>query len=330
MNSGPGGEEDDTPSRRDADGASLMAALFNRRRQWMPLSSDQIKIVDEFAAGRLAEEAAAGAERLVRENAFAAERVMERRLLQQAERGPAPPRALTERILAEAEGLVPARQAPSKSAFGAAWLSWKVAGVAGVGVAAMVLGGQLLLNPTRSPTGLGQDARQVSSNPTDAAVPSVQVAMATIANRDLLLEPSDMKLRPDPGRSSAGNANSRKEPRTSESVTPRFYDIEVASDVVAGWMARARNGSPIPSAELEPLVGSVQTFSSSQNRAIVFDEALQTKLPQPTPPGVTKQTSVMQLRVYDLGQQPADDLLKAITIKTPQKIAPGYFATLRP
>ena len=69
MTSEPGGEEEGD--------ASLMAALFNRRRQWAPLSSDQIKLVDEFVAGRLAGEAAFAAERLVHENAFAAERVME-------------------------------------------------------------------------------------------------------------------------------------------------------------------------------------------------------------------------------------------------------------
>ena len=85
MNTGPGGEND----------GSLMAARFNRRRQRLPLSPDQIRIVDEFVAGRLAGEAAAAAERLVRENALVAERVMERRLLQQAGSSPAPPRALT-------------------------------------------------------------------------------------------------------------------------------------------------------------------------------------------------------------------------------------------
>src|SRR5437899_6320592 len=170
MNSGPSGEEDDMPSRRDADGVSLMAALFNRRRQWMPLSSDENKIVDEFVAGQLTGEAAAVAERLVLENAFAAERVMERRLVQQAERSPAPPRALTERILGQVERAA-ARRSPSKRPFRAAWLSWKVAGVSVVAVAAMVLGGELLLNPPRSPTGIGHDAQQANDNPTDAAVP---------------------------------------------------------------------------------------------------------------------------------------------------------------
>jgi len=307
----------------DADGASLMAALFNRRRQWLPLSADETKIVDEFAAGRLSGEAAAAAERLVRENAFAAERVMERHLLQQAESGPAPPLALTERILREAER-ASAPRSPIKRPLAAVLLSWKVAGVAVAAVAAVVLGGQLLLN------GVGRDARQANNNPTDTAAPSVQVAMATIANRDLLREPSDMKVGSEPGRSSTGNASSRKEPGTSETVVPRFYDIEVSSDVLAGWLARARSGSLIPAAELEPFVGRVQTFNPRQNLAILFDEVLQTRLPQPTPPGVPKQTSMMQLRVYDLGQQPADDLLKAISVKTSQKLAPGYFVTPGP
>ena len=126
MNSGPGDKEEEVPS-------SLMAALFNRRRQWAPFSSDQIKIVDEFVAGRLAGEAAFAAERLVRENAFAAERVMERRLLQQAENSPAAPSALTESILRGAESAT-ARRAPVKRPFWAPLLSWS--GVAGVTVAA--------------------------------------------------------------------------------------------------------------------------------------------------------------------------------------------------
>ena len=184
MTSGPGGEEEDMSSRRDTahgDDASLMAALFNRRRQWLPLSPDQTKIVDEFAAGRLAGESAAAAERLVRENAFAAERVMERHLLQQAESSPTPPRALMESILAKAER-VTARRSPIKRPFGAALLSWRVAGIAAVSVAAVVLGGELLLRPVRSPG----DATGMATSERSARVPSIQVAMATIANRDLL------------------------------------------------------------------------------------------------------------------------------------------------
>jgi hypothetical protein len=114
--SGEEREEEDGPSRQDgADGggASLLAALTNRRRQWTPLSSDQCKVVDEFAAGRLTGEAATAAERFVRDNAFAAERVIERRLLQQAESSPAPPRALTESIIRDVERAT-ARRSPIK------------------------------------------------------------------------------------------------------------------------------------------------------------------------------------------------------------------------
>jgi len=324
MNSGPGSEKDMSSRRDTADGddASLMAALFNRRRQWTPLSSDQIRIVDEFVAGRLAGEVASAAERLVRENAFAAERVMERRLLQQAESSPTPPRALTESILRRAEKTA-ARRTPMKRPFGAALLSWRIAGVAVVTVVVVVLGRELLLNPVPSPT-------DTATSEQSATVPSIQVAMATIANRDLLLEPSDVKLHGEARRSSTSSANSRKAPGTSEIIVPRVYDIEVPSNLLAGWMVLARAGSRIPSAELEPLVGSLQAFNSSGNIAILFDQALLTRIPQPTPPGVARQTSVTRLRVYDLRQQPSDDLLKAISIKTTQGLMPGYFVTLRP
>lgn len=318
MNTGSGGEDD----------GSLMAALFNRRRRWLPLSPDQTRIVDEFIAGRLAGEAAVAAERLVRENPFAAERVLERRLLQQAESSPAPPRALTESILGSAERAA-TRRSSVKRPLAAAWLSWRTVGLVGVAAAAMVLGGELLLSPGRGPTGTGHEVKEASNNPSDPAS-SVQVAMATIAKRDLLLELSDAKLRGETGRSSTGNANPRKTPETlSESVVPRFYDIEVSSDVLAGWMARARAGSQIPAAELAPLVGGLQTFKSSQNAAILFDEALRSRIVE-TPPGVAKQTSMTRLRVYDLRRQPSDDLLKGMSIRTGQNIAPGYFVTLRP
>jgi hypothetical protein len=317
MNTGPG-EEGDT---------SLMAALFNRRRQWLPLSPDQTRMVDEFVAGRLDGEAAAAAERLVRENAFAAERVIERRLLQQAESSPEPPRALTESILNAAERAA-TRRDPVKRPLAVAWLSWRTVGVVGAAAAAMVLGAELLLNPALSPTGTRHEAKEANNAPNDPAS-AVQVAMATIADRDLLLEPSDAKLRGEAGRSSTGNVSPRKAPETSASVIPRFYDIEVSSEVLAGWLARARAGSSISSAELAPLVGGVQTFKSSRNTAILFDEALRTRIVD-TPPGVPKQTSVSRLRIYDLGQQPADDLLKGISIKTSQAIAPGYFVTLTP
>ena len=231
MTIGPGGEDD----------GSLVAALFNRRRQWLPLSPDQIKIVDEFVAGRLAGEAAAAAERLVRENAFAAERVMERRLLQQAESSPAPPRALTESILEEAERAA-MRRSPVKRPLGAAWLSWKTVGVVGITAAAMVLGGELLLNPVRSPTGTEHEAKEANNNPDDPASPfrwPWQRSQIVI----FFSEPSDAKLRGEAGRSSPGNASPRKAPETSESIVPRFYDIEVPSDLLASWMARARGGS---------------------------------------------------------------------------------------
>jgi len=283
--------------------------------------------MDEFAAGQLAGEAAAAAERLVRENAFAAERVMESRLLQQAESSPAPPRALTERIIRDAERTTGYRS-PIRRPIWSVLASWKIAGAAVVTGAAIVLGAELLLNPGLGPSGTGQGGKEANSNP--ATGPSIQVAMATVPNRDVLSEPSTTRLRNEPGRSGSNNAGSRDASGTSPTTPPRFYDIEVPSDLLAGWMAHARSGSPIPPAELEPLVGSLQKPGSGQDIAIVFDQALQAGMPQPTPPGVARRTSMIRLRIFDLAQDPAGDLLKSIRIETTQKLTPGYFVTLRP
>jgi hypothetical protein len=280
-------------------------------------------MVDAYAAGQLAGEDAAAAERFVCDNAFAAERVVERLLLLQAASGPAPSRALTERILRNAERTT-AHRSPFRRPIWAAFPAWRIAGAAVVTGAVLFVGGELLLNPARSPSGTGQAAKEAN----DTAAPSIQVAMATIPNRGLLVESSDEKLRSTPGRS--GNAAPRNASEPAEAVVPRFYDIEVPSDLLASWMARARSGSPIPSAELQPLVGRLQAFKPSLDTAILFDEALLTRMPQPTPPGVPKQTSVMALRIYDLKQDPADDLRKGINIQATQKLAPGYFVTLRP
>ncbi len=312
------------PDTADEEGASLIAAITNRRRQWVPLSPDQANMVDAYVAGQLAGEAAAATEKFVHDNAFAAERVVERLLVLQAASGPAPSRALTESILRRAERAT-ARQTPVKRPFWATLPSWRIAGAAAVTGAVLFLGAELLLNPAHSPSGIGQGTKEANDA---ATVPSVQVAMATIPNRDLLVESSDEKLRSTPGRS--GNATSRNASETTESVVPRFYDIEVPSDLLSSWMARARSGSPIPTAELQPLVGRLQTSNASQDSGILFDEALFTRMPQPTPPGVPKQTSAVELRIYDLKQDPSDDLRKGINIQTTQKLAARYFVTVRP
>jgi hypothetical protein len=190
----------------------------------------------------------------------------------------------------------------------AAWLSWRTVGVVGVAAAAMVLGGELLLNPVRSPTGTGHEAKEANNNPNDLASP-VQVAMVTIANRDLLLEPLDVRLRGDAGRSSTGNANPRKAPRhprvlyRGSTISRRRRTCSPARWRVPGLVPRSRRLS-------WRRLSEAFKHSSHRRMSRYF-------LMKSCEPGSRR-------------QQPADELLKGINIKTSQTLAPGYFVTLRP
>src|SRR5437762_5421881 len=86
----------------DAEAADpvMLAVLSNKGRRRAPLSSDQEGLLDGWVTGRLAPDEAARAEALVRENAWAAERVLEQRLLEASRRDAAVPEALSARVLA--------------------------------------------------------------------------------------------------------------------------------------------------------------------------------------------------------------------------------------
>ena len=71
----------------------MLAVLSNRGRDATALSAEQERLVDDWMAGRLAPDDAERAAALVRQNALAAERVLERRLQAAAGDSPAGPTA---------------------------------------------------------------------------------------------------------------------------------------------------------------------------------------------------------------------------------------------
>ena len=77
----------------------MLAVLSNRGRDATVLSAEQERLVDDWVAGRLAPDDAERAAALVRQNALAAERVLERRLQAAASESPPVPRQLTAQIL---------------------------------------------------------------------------------------------------------------------------------------------------------------------------------------------------------------------------------------
>ena len=81
---------------------AMLAAISHRQRNNTPLSLDQEHLLDSWIAGRLASKEADRAEQLTRHNQFAAERILERRLVVVANEGPDVPAALSTRILSAA------------------------------------------------------------------------------------------------------------------------------------------------------------------------------------------------------------------------------------
>ena len=72
----------------------MSAVLSNRGRAATPLSPDQERLLDDWVAGRLAPADAERAASLTKQNSLAAERVLERRLLEAARQSPPVPQDL--------------------------------------------------------------------------------------------------------------------------------------------------------------------------------------------------------------------------------------------
>src|SRR5260370_26982395 len=77
----------------------MLAVLSNRGRDATLLSADQERLLDDWVAGRLPPQEAERAAALTKQNSLAAERVLDRRLLEAAPQSPPVPRGPTTRIL---------------------------------------------------------------------------------------------------------------------------------------------------------------------------------------------------------------------------------------
>jgi hypothetical protein len=197
----------------------MLAVLSNRGKEATPLSADQEGLLDDWVAGRLAPEQAARAAALAKQNTLAAERVLERRLLEAARQSPPVPQDLTARVLK-------ASPAAKTSASGGWWRSldrWRWQGLAG----AVVLAGVVAV--------VGVPLWQQTMQGGD----SMQVAMVTINDRNPLFEPSDVRMR-GPG------------PQPGPVVEQRFHDVEVPTGILKGLVAAAASPRSVASREIEP------------------------------------------------------------------------------
>jgi hypothetical protein len=222
----------------------MLAVLANRGRDATLLSADQERLLDDWLADRLAPHDAERAAALVRQNALAAERVLERRLQAAASESPPVPQQLTAQILK-------AGAPPKASAMGAWWRSfgrWQWTSIAGAAALAsiLVIAGMPVLQQMISGGG------------------PLQVAMVTINDRGPLFEASDLRMRgttPPPG------------PATGE----RFRDVEMPTPLLKDLVATTGQAKSATSREIERYVLGAGETADRPVRVIV-DSSLKQRL----------------------------------------------------
>jgi hypothetical protein len=221
----------------------MLAVLSNRGRDATVLTAEQERLVDDWMAGRLAPDDAERAAALVRRNALAAERVLERRLQAAASESPPVPQHLTAQIL-EAS-------APSKaSALGAWWRSlgrWQWTSIAGAAALASIL----------VVAGMPVLQQMMSGGP-------LQVAMVTITDRGPLFEASDIRMR--------GTGAPPGSP-----ADQRFRDIEMPASVLKSVLSAAATPSAATAREIDPYLPAASDASGQPVRVVV-DAALREKV----------------------------------------------------
>lgn len=222
----------------------MLAVLSNRGRDATLLSADQERLLDDWVAGRLAAGDAERAAALVRQNALAAERVLERRLQAAASESPPVPQPLTAAILTASEP-------PKASAPGTWWRSlgrWRWTSIAGAAALAsiLVVAGMPVLQRMMSGGG------------------PLQVAMVTINDRGPLFEASDLRMRgttPSPG------------PVTGE----RFRDVEMPTGLLKDLVATTGQPKNATSREIERYVlGTGET--ADRPIRVILDSSLKQRI----------------------------------------------------
>jgi len=187
---------------------AMLSALINRGRDTALLSTEQEKLLDDWMAERLPAADVDRAEALAKNNIFAAERILENRLMTAASHEPPVPAALTARILKAAAP-------PAPRTFGLRWpvfSGWQWSGLGG----AMAVAAFVAIVGVQQWRGLIQQ---------DAPI---QVAMATISDRSALFEASDVRM--------------RGAQQTNETER-RFRDVEVPTELLKRLIASVAKGA---------------------------------------------------------------------------------------
>jgi hypothetical protein len=246
----------------------MLAVLSSRGRDATVLSPDQERLLDDWVEGRLPPDAAEGAASLVKQNSFAAERVLERRLLAASERSPSVPQDLTARVLKSS--------APPRAAASGGWWRlprrWQWTGLAGAVVLASIVA--IVGVP------LWQQTMQGGA--------PIQIAMVTINDRSPLFESSDIRMR--------GTG-----PQQGAATDQRFRDVEMPTGVLRNLIATAGQPAGAASREIEAHLPAAAGSGNGPVR-VILDSALKERVE------ASDGRDRMPVRIYDLNDPRAADI----------------------
>jgi hypothetical protein len=302
---------------RSVDRAMLLA-LSHRQDDNTPLSLDQERLLDSWIADRLPPIDADRAAELTKHNRFAAERILERRLISAANEGPDVPSTLAAQILR-------ASRPPRTGAGGIFNLRWPALSGwqwSGLGAA---------LAATAVIAVFGFQLWQAQLRPDQ----SFQIAMVTIEDRSVLAEgarrtrgPREAGVVQPQARSAdasvsppreAGAAPTPYDPVSQKSAKSRFRDFNIPTVLLRNAITSASNHKG--DVERSELMNYLRAQNDAfNNRAhILIDSALAESLS-----GKPDERNSIQVRVYDL------DDLRAANIRSKIKLlqADAHFILL--
>lgn len=273
--SGDPKDQEDAPLGRIPDDPdeidrAMLSAISRRQRDNTPLSFDQERLLDDWIAGRLPQNDADRAAELTSHNIFAAEHILELKLIAAANEGPDVPSALSKRIL-NASG-------PKTSGLGKLFRiewptlsAWQWSGLGATAAAIAVVG----------VFGLQMWQLHLRSDQ------SFQIAMVTIEDRSVLLEGPAYRTR----------GRRQQDPAENPPSMPKgyFQDVEVPIALLRG----AINGSPIDkqSTQYSELVAILRTQAQwlDEHAVVLIDSALAAGIS-----GNANERTNIQIRAYNL------------------------------
>jgi hypothetical protein len=291
------GDAMDRPDDLRPTDRAMLVALAHHQGDSTPLSLDQERLLDGWVDGRLSSIDADGAAELAKRNVFAAERVLERRLISAASEGPGVPVALAERILRASRPPVPVEA----SRFNLRWLTfrwWQSSGVGALAAAAAAI------------AVFGFHFWQQQLRPEQ----TFQIAMVTLEDRSVLAERVRRTRGPQ-----------EPSPRTSSGpgyVEDRFRDIDIPTNLLQRAIASASNNKEaVEHSELMNFLRAQNNAYNSHSRVLI-DSALADSVSKKS-----DQRDSTNVRVYDLGDPRAGNIRSKI--EPPPEDAHVLFLTVR-